>query len=120
MFILLDEIYDLCVYDEDPKRPFASAVQLFQTKEAKDKLIWLWGMSKVIEKIKVFFNPKFSEFHAARASCRRPFNAEPENSRGGRAFHSWFLWIKVRLISHPLTDAQPALFGSICDAPFPG
>ena len=54
MFILLDEIYDLCVYDEDPKRPFASAVQLFQTKEAKDKMIWLWGMSKVME-IEVFY-----------------------------------------------------------------
>ena len=46
LFILLDEIYDLCIYDEEPGKPFRSAVALFQTQEQKQKLIWLWGLSK--------------------------------------------------------------------------
>ena len=43
---MLDEIYDLTVYDEEPEKPFQSAIQLFETEEEKKKLIWMWGLSK--------------------------------------------------------------------------
>ncbi|KAI1701386.1 aminotransferase class I and II domain-containing protein [Ditylenchus destructor] len=46
LYIVLDEIYDLSIYDEDPNQKFQSATELFTTPEARQKLIWLWGLSK--------------------------------------------------------------------------
>ncbi|KAL3075485.1 hypothetical protein niasHS_011992 [Heterodera schachtii] len=46
LFVLLDEIYDLSIYDEDSESPFRSAVELFEDERSRQKLIWLWGLSK--------------------------------------------------------------------------
>jgi aspartate/methionine/tyrosine aminotransferase len=43
---MLDEIYDLTIYDEIPGSPFRSAVKLFETEQERSKLIWMWGLSK--------------------------------------------------------------------------
>ncbi|CAD5232082.1 unnamed protein product [Bursaphelenchus xylophilus] len=45
LFVILDEIYDLTIYDENPKFPFQSATELFQGED-KNYLIWIWGISK--------------------------------------------------------------------------
>ncbi|KAI6189651.1 ACC synthase-like protein [Aphelenchoides bicaudatus] len=45
IFVILDEIYDLTIYDEHPKFPFQSACSLFEG-EAANYLIWIWGISK--------------------------------------------------------------------------
>lgn len=58
--MILDEIYDLSIYDEESKQPFKSAIELFQTNEAKNKLIWLWGLSKVNYLLNLIF---FRIFH---------------------------------------------------------
>jgi aspartate/methionine/tyrosine aminotransferase len=46
IFVILDEIYDLTIYDEHPEYPFESACQLFEGEEASNYLIWIWGISK--------------------------------------------------------------------------
>ena len=53
--MVLDEIYDLSIYDEDPDQKFQSATELFTTPEARQKLIWLWGLSKVSRNFLVIF-----------------------------------------------------------------
>lgn len=48
LYVVLDEIYDLTIYDEIDAQPFRSATELFNDSEAdRNKLIWLWGVSKV-------------------------------------------------------------------------
>ncbi|KAI6236801.1 ACC synthase-like protein [Aphelenchoides besseyi] len=46
IFVILDEIYDLGIYDENPAFPFRSACELFEDPEAANYLIWIWGISK--------------------------------------------------------------------------
>ncbi|KAI6186817.1 ACC synthase-like protein [Aphelenchoides besseyi] len=46
IFVILDEIYDLSIYDENPAFPFRSACELFEDPEAANYLIWIWGISK--------------------------------------------------------------------------
>uniref|UniRef100_A0A7E4VZA2 Aminotran_1_2 domain-containing protein n=1 Tax=Panagrellus redivivus TaxID=6233 RepID=A0A7E4VZA2_PANRE len=47
LFVILDEIYNLLVYDPNVK--FESALKLFDDDPSLDRqrLIWLWGLSKV-------------------------------------------------------------------------
>lgn len=45
IFVILDEIYDLTVYNPD-KVHYRSAVELFESEEECQRLIWMWGLSK--------------------------------------------------------------------------
>uniref|UniRef100_A0A914N610 Aminotransferase class I/classII domain-containing protein n=1 Tax=Meloidogyne incognita TaxID=6306 RepID=A0A914N610_MELIC len=48
LFIILDEVYNLCIYEEEEINCcFESAVKLFKTPEELNKMIWVWSMSKV-------------------------------------------------------------------------
>nr|CAD2185144.1 unnamed protein product [Meloidogyne enterolobii] len=49
LFIILDEVYNLCIYEEEQINNccFESAVKLFKTPEELNKMIWVWSMSKV-------------------------------------------------------------------------
>uniref|UniRef100_A0A7E4VU61 Aminotran_1_2 domain-containing protein n=1 Tax=Panagrellus redivivus TaxID=6233 RepID=A0A7E4VU61_PANRE len=48
LFVVLDEIYDLSVYDPLEGNPFESAIRLFDNDPSldRDKLIWMSGVSK--------------------------------------------------------------------------
>ncbi|CAK5023309.1 unnamed protein product [Meloidogyne enterolobii] len=52
LFIILDEVYNLCIYEEEEQINccFESAVKLFKTPEELNKMIWVWSMSKVFLK----------------------------------------------------------------------
>lgn len=75
LYVVLDEIYDLTIYDEDPEKPFESATQLFFEKSveptARNKLIWLWGLSKNFSlpglRTAVLYTPN----QVVRAACTR-------------------------------------------------
>uniref|UniRef100_A0A7E4VWX0 Aminotran_1_2 domain-containing protein n=1 Tax=Panagrellus redivivus TaxID=6233 RepID=A0A7E4VWX0_PANRE len=48
LFVILDEIYDLSVYDPIEGVPFESAIRLFDNDPSldRDKLVWMSGLSK--------------------------------------------------------------------------
>uniref|UniRef100_A0A914D017 Aminotransferase class I/classII domain-containing protein n=1 Tax=Acrobeloides nanus TaxID=290746 RepID=A0A914D017_9BILA len=47
LFILLDEIFDLTIYDPLPNEPYQSVLLLIKELEfSYNKVIWLWGLSK--------------------------------------------------------------------------
>ncbi|KAE9548391.1 hypothetical protein FO519_008394, partial [Halicephalobus sp. NKZ332] len=48
LFVILDEIYDLAVYDPMEQEPFESAIKIFDQDSSldKNKLIWMSGLSK--------------------------------------------------------------------------
>jgi aspartate/methionine/tyrosine aminotransferase len=68
IFVILDEIYDLTIYDENPEFPFQSACSLFEG-EASKFLIWIWGISKNFSlpglRFAVLHSPNDSIRHAA-------------------------------------------------------
>jgi hypothetical protein len=82
----LDEIYDLCIYDPIVGQPFQSAVQLFQSSESQEKMIWLWGLSKVTcllldssQNFQIIF---FAEFFIARCPCCGDLHTKSYNTDG--------------------------------------
>lgn len=49
LFIVLDEIFDLTIYDPLPNEPYQSVLLLIKELEfSYNKVIWLWGLSKVL------------------------------------------------------------------------
>ncbi|KAI1711660.1 aminotransferase class I and II domain-containing protein [Ditylenchus destructor] len=47
LFVILDEIYDLTIYDQESNgRKYQTATELFETDEERQYMVWMWGLSK--------------------------------------------------------------------------
>ncbi|KAI1712282.1 aminotransferase class I and II domain-containing protein [Ditylenchus destructor] len=47
LFVILDEIYDLTIYDQEQGgRKYQTATELFETDEERQYMVWMWGLSK--------------------------------------------------------------------------
>jgi len=96
LFVILDEIYDLAVYDEHPDFPFASASQLF-AGDAANYLIWIWGISKNFSLPGLRFAVLHSPNHAIRVAASRFMMHHLPNTTTqfiARQFLSDYEWIE--------------------------